>query len=473
MNKRLHRRATHTSSVMNYRSLGTLAIGVWAAIALAACGGGNSGGTAGNGSSGSNTSSSASSSSSSSSSSSNSGSSSSSSATAYSGQFIDAPAKGLTYTASPSGLTGTTDANGTFMFDAGDNVAFTLSVGSSNSLNFGSITPPAPATGSATVFVLSLPNGLQVAQVLQSLNHGTASAMDVSGLTLPAADVTNLNDYIASGGTELPANTTDVQMLGQAQTDSGISPSQFIYVGGSTITQVMLGLQQTLLGLPAVGPMNLDSAVSGRVAFHQGFFTNSGATSEDFGIDYFNANGTISAVTSNASDALNQGTSTYSASGNVLTFSDSGAATDVITLSYIDSVEGLWSDEATGSTGAGSYVFLQSLTPSGIAGKTLTITGALGIGCGAVPLQITIDSSGSSFAANCQGSSQSQGTGTVGTMASIPGVITLKDTGGGTYLVGLLAGSTLASGAIAVVEEPNTVPSGDTAIDGIFGLKAQ
>ncbi len=435
---------------MNVRRLCVLAVGASAAIVLAACGGGNGGATAGNNGPASN----------------------SGSQVAYSGQFIDAPIKGLTYAASPSGLTGATDANGAFQFQAGDNVTFSLNVGGSNNLEFGSISPPAPASGSATVFVVSLPNGIQVAQVLQSLNHGTVNAMDVSGLTLTAADVTNLNTYIASGGTVLPANTTDVQMLGRAQSDSGVSPSQFVYSGGATVSQTMTALQQTLFNLQASPSINLSTLLPGKVAFHQGFFTDAGTISADFGIDYFDTNDTIAAVTSNASDTINQ--STYTLNTNVLTFTN-GGQTDTVTVAYIDSVQGLWTDQASdGSDGAGAYVFLQGLTPSMIAGKTLTVTGALASSCGAVPLQILVDSSGSTYGVQCQGSSQSQGSGTIGTVSTIPGVITLTDsTGGEVYVAGLLAGGSLNSGAVAVVEEPNTVPVGEAAIDGVFGLTAQ
>ena len=40
------------------------------------------------------------------------------------GQFIDSAVTGLYYEASPSGLTGTTDASGTFKYKAGDTIEF-------------------------------------------------------------------------------------------------------------------------------------------------------------------------------------------------------------------------------------------------------------------------------------------------------------------------------------------------------------
>ena len=81
-----------------------------------------------------------------------------SSSTTYSGQFIDAPTKGLTYTSSPSGLTGTTDANGTFRFQAGDVVSFVVPT-SSGAISIGVYSPPTPAssTDSAIVHVSTMP----------------------------------------------------------------------------------------------------------------------------------------------------------------------------------------------------------------------------------------------------------------------------------------------------------------------------
>jgi hypothetical protein len=40
------------------------------------------------------------------------------------GTFIDGPVEGLTYTCTPSGLSGTTDSNGAFSFNAGDKIVF-------------------------------------------------------------------------------------------------------------------------------------------------------------------------------------------------------------------------------------------------------------------------------------------------------------------------------------------------------------
>ncbi len=400
-------------------------------------------------------------------------------ATTYSGAFIDAPAQGLTYSASPSGLTGTTDASGAFRFQAGDTVTFSLGVGGSNVLNLGSVAPAAPSSGTAELFVLTLANGIQVAQVLQSLNYGSGSAMNVSGITLPAADTSNLNIYVSTGGTVLPAgDSTDLQMLAQAQQDAtvnGATPTSTTFVdsGGASVTATITALAQTVSGLSTSGTVTLSSLLPGSVVFSQSLNVSSGGTSSiDYSIDYFNTNGSIAAVSSNPDDPINQDTTTYTTSGNVLTTVNS-TETDTITVPYIDSVQGLWTGSSSdGSTAAGTYVFLQSLTQSMIAGKTLTVTGALSGACGSVPLQLVVDAAGANYTVNCQGSSQQDGSGTIAAVSAIPGVLSFTDSSSGTiHDIGLVQGGSVSSGEIAVIEvNPSTSA---TTTSGLYGLTAQ
>ena len=49
-----------------------------------------------------------------------------SAAAPLSGVFVDSPVQGLGYSATPSGLSGVTDANGRFNYNAGDTMTFTL-----------------------------------------------------------------------------------------------------------------------------------------------------------------------------------------------------------------------------------------------------------------------------------------------------------------------------------------------------------
>ena len=131
------------------------------------------------------------------------------------GVLLDAPVQGVTYTTSGTGIStsGVTGPNGIFSFTAGDTVTFSLLVGAGGSIPLGSMQVPPASTGNAVAFVGALPNGLQVAQVLQSLNFSTStSLMNVGGLTLNATDAGNLTAFIQSGGATLPAGGYGVMM---------------------------------------------------------------------------------------------------------------------------------------------------------------------------------------------------------------------------------------------------------------------
>lgn len=387
--------------------------------------------------------------------------------TTLSGTFVDAPTNGLSYAASPSGLSGITSGSGNYSYRAGDTVTFTLATGGTP-ITIGSSKPEAPSGGgNAQTFVLSLNNGQQVAQVLQALNHGSAATMDVSGLTIPSATVSALNSYVSSGGVALPAGQTDIQLLTSAQggttLSSGSAPSFAVPVTGTFKTTVLANLQSTLstLSSSASSAISLGTLLPGKVTFHQGITT--GGT--DFGIDYFKTDGSISAVSANLNNSINTGSPTYTTNGNVLVISNTGI-TDTITVSYLDSTQGLWSDSSSdGTTGAGSYSFLQPLTPAAIAGKTLSISGSLGQ-CGDIPFQLVISADGASFTSNCQGGAVgSKGHGTVAANSTLPGTLTFTDSGGDIHHVGLVSG-TVANGSIAVIEPGGTQ-------NGISGITAQ
>ena len=106
-----------------------------------------------------------------------------------SGTFINSPTKGIKYTASPSGLSGTTDADGTYSFKSGDTVTFSLDLGAST-VTLGSTSSPSATT---SVLSLTVPNGgdpLAIAQVLETLDKGTTDGkMDVSSISLSAGAV--------------------------------------------------------------------------------------------------------------------------------------------------------------------------------------------------------------------------------------------------------------------------------------------
>lgn len=116
------------------------------------------------------------------------------------GSFINSPTKGIKYVATPSGLSGTTDENGSFSYKSGDSVSFTLDLGGA-SVSLGSTSSPSAST---SVLSLTPPTGgdpLVVAQVLETLDKSTVDGkMDVSGITLPAgsAAITNISNALSS-----------------------------------------------------------------------------------------------------------------------------------------------------------------------------------------------------------------------------------------------------------------------------------
>jgi hypothetical protein len=112
------------------------------------------------------------------------------------GQFINSPAKGVSYSTS-SGLSGETDADGKFQFREGDTVSYSLDLGNGNLVSLGS------ATGSSEVSVLSLSGSgidpLAVSQVLQTLDKSNVSgSMDLTELVLPSNVVQNIQSALVS-----------------------------------------------------------------------------------------------------------------------------------------------------------------------------------------------------------------------------------------------------------------------------------
>ena len=113
-------------------------------------------------------------------------------ATSY---FIDAPVKGLYYQ-TDSGVSGITDADGTFQFKQGESVTF--KIGGQAGLEIGSAAP----TDGAPLMVTELPAGRQVAQILQSFSTSAApqTGLDLSEITFQANEQTALKEHIEGKG---------------------------------------------------------------------------------------------------------------------------------------------------------------------------------------------------------------------------------------------------------------------------------
>ena len=101
----------------------------------------------------------------------NGGGSTSPAAATLSGVFVDGPVQGLGYSATPSGLSGVTDANGQYSYRSGDMVTFNIF-----GRLIGAAVPAAPIVTPLVVFNttdLSDPRVVNLAQLLLTLNGGT------------------------------------------------------------------------------------------------------------------------------------------------------------------------------------------------------------------------------------------------------------------------------------------------------------
>jgi len=125
------------------------------------------------------------------------------------GFFIDSGVEGLTYIASPSGLAGTTDADGRYEYNAGDTITFSI-----GSIELGS------SAGSEYVTPMSFnPDdeemGVRIAQLLQSMD---SDKNPDNGITLDPAAIEALKDIDLTSDSfetdlrdKLPANLAFVE----------------------------------------------------------------------------------------------------------------------------------------------------------------------------------------------------------------------------------------------------------------------
>jgi hypothetical protein len=168
--------------------------------------------------------------------------------------IVDGPVKGITYACAPSGKNGVTDASGAVACAAGDTATLTVAT-SSGPINLGAI--GAPAVNGISMPVTMLGNGLQVAEILQTLNHGTVDNLDVSGVSLPAATVADINAYIAGAGTLPAGQASDDQFLEwiQAQ-EPGVAFATPVTGNGTNFRDntVLPRLQQTIIRISGSNP---------------------------------------------------------------------------------------------------------------------------------------------------------------------------------------------------------------------------
>ena len=129
-------------------------------------------------------------------------------------QFIDSPVKGLYYVTA-SGVTGTTDAAGTFQFKDGDSVTF--KVGGADGLEIAATTP----TNGSPTLVTELAGGQQIAQILQtfSTSDDPDTGLDLSVIEFTADQRTKLRKHITDSGELDDFATGDLATIATAVTE--------------------------------------------------------------------------------------------------------------------------------------------------------------------------------------------------------------------------------------------------------------
>jgi len=417
----------------------------------------------------------------------------------------DAPVKGVCYSASPSGLHGVTDAAGAYQYQAGDNVSFWIDVSgstcgttpanraSTTAIALGSVIPGTASAGTTVqTFILSLDTGPQAAQTLQALNHGTASSMDVSGITLPAAQVTAVNTYLASkGDTSLITGAPSVFSLFDAvQRAATVASAPLQPTLPATATfeaSVTNNLAHTVASGLGAAPTTF-TIPANRIVFStsSGTQTTNAITSpfNNASIVWFDGNGngkrfvkpanlTTTITIANVLSTIGSVTQpfTYSISGNVVSKavtinngagSAVGSINDATTIQYTDDHGAFYSGTSTKTPLAGlpttnsysgSNIRLTPLTASMLAGKTLTLEAP---GC---PNGVSIDTySADGTTAQNTNCGPGGGIGEIRTnvASSIPGIVQSSSTGGtapdqSIILVGLDGASVSVGSALVIL----------------------
>lgn len=434
-------------------------------------------------------------------------SSSTSSVTPSAAVLNDAPVKGVCYSASPSGLHGVTDAAGTYQYQAGDNVSFWIDVSgagcgttpanhtSTTAIALGSVIPGTAAAGTTVQsFVLSLETGPQAAETLQALNHGSASSMDVSGIVLPATQVTNVNTYIAAAGdTTLVSGTPTVdQLFYDAQQNATVAstplaPTIPIASGSTTFAETVVNNLATTVA-SGLGPAPTTVTIpANRIVFStsSGLDTQ-GAVTTPFAraaILYFDGSGTgtrfvkpaslTTITTANLATAIGNITQpfTYSISGNVVSKditinnngSPVGSISDSTTIQYVDDHGAFFSGSSTktvsatitNSTYTGSNISLTPLTLAMLAGKSVTLEAP---DCAGGKAVMTFSADGTTAPSDCGGTQTFADSSVPGILLATSALGVQAGNDGSILLLGLDGATVSAGSAFAVI----TLNNGDT-----------
>lgn len=276
-----------------------------------------------------------------------------------SGQFVDSAVAGLVYVTS-SGLTGTTDAAGTFIYKAGDTVKFYLGdilLGEATGAAF--ITPVALVPGAKSEADTTV---LNIARLLQTLDSDSdpSNGINISATVFMAAKTKSIDFTLSTVDFEAAAST----LLGEIFT-----------IVGSASPALVSGIDAAL---------HLEgSLLCGRAGHYTGSFT--GTSSGSWSFDVWSDGG----ITGNGTSVEGAFTiyGSVDSSGAAAVGSTNTGATFSGTVGVDGSVSGTWEDTtvivAQGGTFSGSRTSSPS-TPC-IASGTPTESSSPGTGTGGTP----------------------------------------------------------------------------------------
>lgn len=408
--------------------------------------------------------------------------------TTYSGQFIDAPTKGLLYSASPSGLTGTTDASGTFKFQAGDVVTFEIPTSGGNiPIGVHSPTTPTSATEISILHVSTMDNGTQIAQTLQSLSNGTKDMLDLSNVKLTADEKNQFATYISSGATsQLPPKLT-------------VSQADALFNAMASLGNLP----------PKSNASNLSSLLSGQVLVHTGVANVKLATGDAAGktlaflnnsVSYFKSDNTTWDICINSPWIDKQITVDYghtcqlsginkigtwaipsnSTNTLTLTLNDFPNYLNTVTLKDINSKQGLYTnsepnayDNVEKFTGYGEYIFMSNTwNKSLLAGTTYYASGADTCTDGLLKAEYSKDATTFNFSCKISRVDGAANTptlgGTLSDVKEIPGLAKITSPDGSISYVGVAAGSNEKSGRSILIKVGDS-QCGTAGTDSISG----
>lgn len=357
-----------------------------------------------------------------------------------SGNFVDAPVKGLCYNASPSGLSGTTASDGGYQFKKGDTVSFAIpndgSCSSTNAISLGAIVAVDPSeTVNSLTHVLGLPNGRRIAEVLNALNLGSSTSMDITNLSIPTGQASRLAAYMNNGAlpTGIADNGTLLQSV-QAATTHPTGTAFILPVNPTTFNaDVSTHLDVTLNRVTSTSTLNVSDIV-GRLYFQ------ADSNGKDASI------GTLSSITQMMSVEPYDNTSSLGAGAayNQI-ISVNGDIVNIrpdfkVTVLALDAQRVLYKSLRASVSGSGSLNFLAPITLSSVAGKRVTFEGA--DQCNGVMTEGVFDFNASGTVMT--NAASTSGTFNVSTDSSLPGLLKMTNPRTGTtFYTGLGMGGSV------------------------------